>query len=183
MEIHKMQSNEAAAALCIPYSPFTKLAREIVLEHSQKDFWIQHDALLAIQMVTENFLTMLFEMANHVAIHAHHVTIQPKDIELVRELWGYIKPGDPIAKLMDEMIDSINLAKKRIEELKKKQHRRPWQKHQELEARGEWIPNSLTHYLNGVEEVGGEYLPASYFGPWPTYTGACGPGGSKKRKM
>jgi len=142
---------------------------------------MERDALLALQMAAENFLTMLFEMANRVAIHARRVTIQPKDIALVRELWGYIKPSDPIAKLTDETINSIDLAKRRIEELKKKQRERSWQKHKELRTRGERIPNSLTHYLNGVQEVHGEYLRptgTTYFGSG----GASGPGGNKKRK-
>ena len=45
-------------------------------------------AIDALHSASENFLTALFEDANLLAIHACRVTLQPRDIQLVRRIRG-----------------------------------------------------------------------------------------------
>ena len=45
-------------------------------------------ALQALHSASEDFLTALFEDANLLAIHARRVTVQPRDIQLVRRIRG-----------------------------------------------------------------------------------------------
>ena len=46
------------------------------------------NALAALHAATEDYITSLFEDANLLAIHAHRVTLQPRDIQLVRRIRG-----------------------------------------------------------------------------------------------
>ena len=68
----------------------------------------ESDALVALQMATEHIMIMIFELMydihhsdiidyrNELAIHAKRVTIQAKDMSLLRELWHSIDPVSPI---------------------------------------------------------------------------------------
>ena len=49
---------------------------------------LQPDAILALQMAGEAYLTHLFEDANLASIHTKRVTMQPKDFALARRLRG-----------------------------------------------------------------------------------------------
>ena len=48
----------------------------------------QGTAILALQEAAEAYMTGVFEDANLAAIHAKRVTIQPKDVSLVRRIRG-----------------------------------------------------------------------------------------------
>ena len=52
------------------------------------DYKWSNRGLEAIQEAAEQYLTLLFEDANLLAIHARRVTIQKKDMELARRLRG-----------------------------------------------------------------------------------------------
>jgi len=54
----------------------------------QTDLRFQSHAVLALQEAAEAYLVGLFEDTNLCAIHAKHVTIMPKDIQLVRRIRG-----------------------------------------------------------------------------------------------
>ena len=68
----------------------------------------ENDALVALQMATEHIMVMMFELTcdtlpfeaadcrNKLAIHAKRVTIQPKDMSLLRDLWHSIDPTSPM---------------------------------------------------------------------------------------
>ena len=45
-------------------------------------------ALAALHAASEDYLISLLEDANLLAIHAHRVTVQPRDIQLVRRIRG-----------------------------------------------------------------------------------------------
>jgi histone H3/H4 len=47
---------------------------------------MQSTALLALQEASEAYLVYLFEDSNDCAIHAKHVTIMPKDIQLAQRI-------------------------------------------------------------------------------------------------
>ena len=48
----------------------------------------QGTAIMALQEVVEAYLISLFEDGNLCAIHAKHVTLMPKDIQLARRIRG-----------------------------------------------------------------------------------------------
>lgn len=67
--------------------PFRRLVREIA-QIFRDDFRFQESALAAIQEAAEAYLVGLFEDTNLIAIHAHRVTIMPKDMQLARRIRG-----------------------------------------------------------------------------------------------
>ena len=62
-----------------------RLVREVEQDF-KVDLHFQATALLAIQEVMEAWLVRLMEDMNLCAIHAKHVTIQPRDLSLVRKI-------------------------------------------------------------------------------------------------
>ena len=62
--------------------------QEIAQGYGKTDLQFQSRAIMALQEVSEAYLVGLFEDANLCAIHAKHVTIMTKDIQLARWIWG-----------------------------------------------------------------------------------------------
>ncbi len=83
-EIHKYQKN---IDLFIRKAPFQRLVKEIAT-NLKSDLRMQSMALLALQEALEAYLVHLFEDSNDCAIHAKHVTIMPKDIQLAQCIQG-----------------------------------------------------------------------------------------------
>ena len=83
-EIRKYQKS---TELLIRKAPFQRLIREIVREFNT-DMRFQSTALLALQEASEAYLVGLFEDTNLCAIHAHRVTIMPRDMTLARRIRG-----------------------------------------------------------------------------------------------
>ena len=69
--------------LLIRKLPFQHLVHEI-MQGIKPGFRVMPAMVMALQEVTEVYLVQLFDDANLCAIHAKHVTIQPKDKQLVR---------------------------------------------------------------------------------------------------
>ena len=63
-----------------------RLVREVAQDF-KVDLHFQATALLAIQEAMEAWLVRLMEDMNLCAIHAKCVTIQPRDLPLVRKIW------------------------------------------------------------------------------------------------
>jgi histone H3/H4 len=62
-EIKKMQSNAMAEHFSIPQAAFVRLVREITTRNGMgSNLRFQRDALVALQMLAENTITMVFEM-------------------------------------------------------------------------------------------------------------------------
>jgi histone H3/H4 len=59
--------------------------KEIAMEY-KTDLRFQKGAMEALHEAAEIYLVSLFEMANLLAIHAKRVTIQAKDMILVRQI-------------------------------------------------------------------------------------------------
>ena len=76
--------------LLLRRAPFARLIREYLNEHPLRSTGevcrIQKNALLALQEASEAMLVALFDDTNLCGIHAKRVTIQPKDIQLVKRL-------------------------------------------------------------------------------------------------
>lgn len=85
-EIRRFQKS---TELLVRKAPFGRLVREIAQDQKIiMDARFQASAVLASQEATEAYATTLFNDSNHAAMHAKRVTIQPKDIQLVRRLRG-----------------------------------------------------------------------------------------------
>ena len=52
------------------------------------DLWFQVHTVLGLQEATEYYLTSIPKDTNLCAIHAKHVTIMPKDIQLAHHICG-----------------------------------------------------------------------------------------------
>ena len=63
--------------------PFQRLIREIT-QGIRADLRLQSIVVKALQEAGEAFLVGLLEQENLCAIHAKHVTVMPKDIQLAR---------------------------------------------------------------------------------------------------
>ncbi|KAG5883150.1 hypothetical protein JTB14_033401 [Gonioctena quinquepunctata] len=89
-EIRRLQSTTEQA---IPHLPFSRLIREILMEHTPSAFKVQLETLKALQEAAEIYLVQLFEDANKCAFHAKRVTVKPSDMNLVLEIRGCQDPG------------------------------------------------------------------------------------------
>ena len=69
----------------------------MVCTNSAEIKW-QSNAILAIQEASEHYLVRLFKDTNLCAIHAKPVTIQPKDIFLVRRIVAENAPHKSLSK-------------------------------------------------------------------------------------
>ncbi|CAH1170204.1 unnamed protein product [Phaedon cochleariae] len=83
-EIRRYQKN---TELLIPKIRFQRLVRSITQE-VRKDLKFQAACLLALQEAAEAYMTGVFEDTNLCAIHAHRVTIMPRDIQLALRIRG-----------------------------------------------------------------------------------------------
>ena len=81
-EIKKYQSG---MELLIRRLPFQRLVKEIV-QGLRADLCLQSTAMMALQEVGETFLEGLMEQSNLCALHAKHITIILKDVQLARLL-------------------------------------------------------------------------------------------------
>ena len=73
--------------LLIRKLPFNRLVREIA-QGFKTDKRFQAPAIVALQEAAEAYLVGLFEDTNLCGLHAKRVTIMPKDMQLVRRIWG-----------------------------------------------------------------------------------------------
>ena len=88
-EIRRYQRN---TDLLLKKMPFARLVRELSQKYNStpqdgEKRW-QVDALEALQEATEAYLIKLFEDALLCTIHAQRVTLQIKDLQLVRRIRG-----------------------------------------------------------------------------------------------
>lgn len=83
-EIRYVQKN--SDCLLIPHLAFKRLVLEIAQEYSDDDIRVSDAFARLIQLVTEEYLTALFEDANSAAIHSGRVTVNPKDMQLARRI-------------------------------------------------------------------------------------------------
>ena len=73
--------------LLIHKPPFQCLVHEI-LQGFNMELRVTQAMVMALQEAAEVYLVQLLEDLNLCAIHAKHVTIQPKDIQLARQIHG-----------------------------------------------------------------------------------------------
>ncbi|XP_032766923.1 histone H3.3A-like [Rattus rattus] len=78
---------QKSTELLIPKLPFQRLVREMAQDF-KTDLRFQEAAIGALQQASEAYLVGHSEDTNLCAIHAKHVTIMPKDIQLARHIRG-----------------------------------------------------------------------------------------------
>ena len=89
--LREIRKYQRSTELLIRKLPFQRLLREIVFELKKKDYRFQSTAILAMQEAAEAFLVHMFEQCNHICIHGRRVTVQEKDVQLWKRLFGYDK--------------------------------------------------------------------------------------------
>ena len=85
--LREIRRYQKTTELLIRKLPFARLVREIAQDF-KTDLRFQREAIAVLQEAGEAYLVSLFEDTNLCAIHAKHVTIMPKDIQLARRIWG-----------------------------------------------------------------------------------------------
>ncbi len=99
LALKEIRRYQASTELLIRKRPFQRLVREIAQDvqnslhrqemHSRREpyfFRFQSAAILALQEAAEAYFIGIFEDANLAALHTKRVTIQPKDVNLVKRL-------------------------------------------------------------------------------------------------
>ena len=86
--LHEIRELQKTTHLLLRKKPFVRLVREIVQNcpgtafNSASEWRFKPEAIKALQVAYEDFLTELNEDSNRCAIHAKRVTLQPADIKI-----------------------------------------------------------------------------------------------------
>ena len=86
-QMHLYESTQKSTELLIHKLPFSHLVRELAQDY-KTDLRFQREVIGALQEASEAYLVDLFEDTNLCAIHAKHITIMPKDIQLACRIHG-----------------------------------------------------------------------------------------------
>jgi len=139
---------------------FSHVVREIAYDAATggAEHRFESDASVALQMATEHIMIMIFELTydihhsgivdyrNKLAIHAKRVTIQAKDMSLLRELWHSIDPVSPIGDPTEQRQIVTHAA--RIEAARQARGLPAATRlHNRLEASGQRVPTGLKNFL------------------------------------
>ena len=87
--LREIRRQQTSVGLLIRKLPFQRLVHEII-QNECKDLFLNHvkkiqsTAVLALQVAVEDYCVKLFEHAQVAAIHGKRVTVEPKDMRLVR---------------------------------------------------------------------------------------------------
>ena len=85
--LREIQKYQKSTELLIHTLPFQCLVSEI-LQGFNMELRVTPAIVMALQEAAEAYLVQLLEDSNLCAIHAKHITIQPKDIQLARQIHG-----------------------------------------------------------------------------------------------
>ena len=85
--LREIRRYQKSTELLICKLPFQRLVREIA-QGFKTDLRFQSSAIAALQEASEAYLVSVFEDTNLCALHAHRVTIMPKDMQLARRIRG-----------------------------------------------------------------------------------------------
>ena len=85
--LREIRRYQRSTELLIRKMPFQRLCREIA-QDLKSDLRFQSSTVMALQVAAEDYLVGVFEDTQLCAIHAHRVTIMPRDIQLAKRLRG-----------------------------------------------------------------------------------------------
>ncbi|ODM90099.1 histone H3.3 type 2 [Orchesella cincta] len=80
---------QKSTELLIRKLPFQRLVKEITQNLRRGEFRFMSVAIEALQHASETYVIGLFEDANLCAVHAHRVSIMPKDLQLALRIRGH----------------------------------------------------------------------------------------------
>ena len=93
--LRQIRKYQKSTELLIRKLLFQRLVREVSQQVSRDKgvdpFRYQSTAILALQVACEDFLVRMFSQCNDICIHGKRVTIQDKDVQLWKRLFGYDK--------------------------------------------------------------------------------------------
>ena len=87
MALHEIWRYQKTTDLLIRKLPFQRLVREIA-QGCRSDLHFQANANMVLQEASKSYLVVLMEDTNLCDLHAKHVTIMPKDIQLAQQIHG-----------------------------------------------------------------------------------------------
>ena len=87
--LKEIKKYKSGMELLIRTLPFQRVVKEII-QGLRADLCLQSTAMMALQEAGETFLVGLLEHLNLCTLHAKHIKIMPKDIQLARHIWGDI---------------------------------------------------------------------------------------------
>ena len=85
--LREIRRYQKSTELLIRKLPFQRLVCEI-LQGYGVGYRVTPAMMMALQEAAEAYLVQLLEVSNLCAIHAKHITIQPKDMQLARQIQG-----------------------------------------------------------------------------------------------
>ena len=85
--LREIRRYQKTTELLIRKKPFSRLMREVAQDF-KTDLRFQPQAIAALQEASEAYLIGLFDDTNLCGIHAKHITIMPKDLQLARRIRG-----------------------------------------------------------------------------------------------
>jgi histone H3 len=85
--LRDIRKYQKSTELLIAKLPFQRLVREIAQDF-KTELRFQASAVMALQEMSESYITSLFEDSNLCTIHGKRVTMMPKDIQLARRIRG-----------------------------------------------------------------------------------------------
>lgn len=83
--LKEIRQYQKSTELLLNCAPFQRLVREVAQDMGC-DFKFQRNALLCLQHAAEDYLVQMFEDTQLLAIHASRITIQSKDMCVLRKL-------------------------------------------------------------------------------------------------
>ena len=84
--LHEICQYQKSTKFLICKCPFVQLVQKIAQECWRYDLHFQVHVVMALHEAAEYYLTALLEDANMCTIHAKHVTIKPRDIQLAHDI-------------------------------------------------------------------------------------------------
>ena len=85
--LREIRFYQKSTMLLLRRIPFLHLIREVTQDY-KTDIHFTAEAAYALQSTNEDYLVRLFNNTNLCAIHAKHITVMPKDIQLARRICG-----------------------------------------------------------------------------------------------
>jgi|SRR5271170_167489 len=102
--------------------------------------------------------------SNRLALHAGRVTVMPKDMKLLRDLWKYIAPTHAIARASDESLEAVRRANLHDEVLKQRARANALARRRQLMQLNQPVPRALEHFCVGLRQnTGGAYYRAKSY--------------------
>jgi histone H3 len=86
--LQRIKNKKNVEELSIQKLPFQRLIKEILTELTDEPFRFTPQALLGLQVASEDYLVGLFEDSYMCALHAKRVTLMRKDMTLARRIRG-----------------------------------------------------------------------------------------------